>query len=89
MKANITNSVSMTVAITKNLNANLTVPSIFSCVIAVGKYDIKLKNRNMSYGCTNGPVIILHTNGNVNRTRKTKFEITLNFIDDKAGYIDE
>lgn len=39
-----TNKISISTALRKNLEVYFTVPSSFSCYIAVGIYDIKLNN---------------------------------------------
>jgi len=61
MNANNTNNVPITPEKVKNLKEYLTVPSRRSWVRAVGIYESKLNNRYNNYGCTNGPVNILHT----------------------------
>lgn len=55
------NSSPINVLFRRNLKACFTVPSCLSCIIAVGKYDIKLNNSCKSCTCTKEPVKILQT----------------------------
>lgn len=55
------NNIPIRVLFMKNLNAYLTVPSSLSCIMAVGKYDIKLNKSCKSYECTKMPVTTLQT----------------------------
>ena len=51
----------ITSTIEKNLTLYFTVPSSFSDITAVGKYDIKENNKKIICGCTKGPVTNLQT----------------------------
>ncbi len=55
------NNIPIRVLFMKNLNAYLTVPSSLSCIMEVGKYDIKLNNSCKSFECTKMPVTTLQT----------------------------
>jgi hypothetical protein len=79
-----TNRIEMRVELMRNLAACFTVPSVFSWLIAVGRYDIKLNKSWSSCICTSDPVKSLQT-----MQVSYKEELTLEVVDDKIWLVHE